>query len=67
MKAENRSKSGVRISCLMKAQVKPARDNHYETSNHFRPSKLSRIPCHYAVLRTIIFLDWTNLGTIYTG
>ena len=47
----------MRISCSRQAEAKSARGNHPGTSDTSGPSKLGRIPCPYAVLRTTVSLS----------
>jgi len=47
----------MRISCSRQAEAKSARGNHPGTSDTSGPSKLGRIPCQYAVLRTTVSLS----------
>ena len=46
----------VRISCTGQAQAKSARDYYHGLSDPY--FLLGRIPCRYAVLRTIVFFSY---------
>ena len=46
----------MQITCSIHAQAKSARDFRHGLSDSSRPSKLGRIPCRFAVLRTKVSL-----------
>jgi len=45
------------MNLLRQAQVKSARDHHLKLTYPFHPSKLGKVSCRYAVLRTIVSLE----------